>query len=150
MGIDPGLSGGIAFLCPSTRALLAVHPMPTMEAGGKRLVNGAMLRETLLKHMPTSACVEAVGARPGQGVTSMFSFGRGLGTVEGVLAALHVPVFYLGPQTWRGRVKLRGGKGDARGLATRTWPSHAAHFARVMDDGKAEAALIALAGSMGR
>ena len=41
---------------------------------------------------PDSAIIEKVGAMPGQGVSSMFQFGRSVGMVEGVLAALQIPV----------------------------------------------------------
>ena len=41
-----------------------------------------------------------------------------------------------------------GAKDGARSQALRRWPGHAATFARVKDDGRAEAALIAIAGLM--
>jgi hypothetical protein len=40
----------------------------------------------------------------------------------------------------------RGAKDTARSEAIRRWPTKAALFARVKDDGKVEAALIAVAG----
>ena len=150
MGIDPGLSGGIALLGTDSERLFRVWRMPTMEVGGKRHVNGALLADLVRENLPHRVFVEAVGARPGQGVTSMFSFGRGLGVVEGVMAALQVPIAFLSPAAWRGAVKLRGGKDDARGAATRLWPDHARHFSLAKDDGVAEAALIALAGARSR
>src|SRR5271154_446152 len=50
--------------------------------------------------------------------------------------------------TWRREIGLPPGasKEMARGAAIRRWPSQADKFARVKDDGRAEAALIAIAG----
>ena len=47
------------------------------------------------------ALVEKVGAMPGQGVSSMFKFGRQAGMLEGVLAALQIPYQLITPQAWR-------------------------------------------------
>jgi hypothetical protein len=38
---------------------------------------------------------------------------------------------------------LHSDKGESRALAMRLWPDHGDRFARVKDDGRAEAALIA-------
>jgi hypothetical protein len=43
-------------------------------------------------------------------------------------------------------VEARASKDAARSEAIRRWPNHAGLFARVKDDGRAEAALIAVAG----
>jgi crossover junction endodeoxyribonuclease RuvC len=52
--------------------------------------------------------------------------------------------------TWRRAVGLPASatKEQSRGEAIRRFPGHAAMFARVKDDGRAEAALIAIAGLM--
>lgn len=150
LSIDPGLSGAIAALTDDGD-LIAVVDMPTVEIerGGrmKRQVSGAglaMLITSMTRHEATTAIVEAVGAMPGQGVTSVFSFGRSFGVVEGVLAGLQIPTVYAQPATWPRALKLGKGKGERRDLAMRTWPGKAEWFARVMDDGRADAALIGL------
>ena len=67
--------------------------------------------------------------------------------IEGVLGALGVPVKFITPASWKRALGLSGASKDAaRGEAIRRWPEHAAKFARKMDDGRAEAALIAAAG----
>ena len=54
------------------------------------------------------------------------------------------------PPSWKRLVGIApgkdGAKDAARSEAIRRWPAQAGLFARVKDDGRAEAALIALAG----
>ena len=97
LGIDPGLDGALVLLAKDGEAISLVRDMPTTTGGqGKRAVNGPLLADAIREAITASedagerleAVVEAVGARPGQGVTSMFSFGLGYGTLLGVLAAL--------------------------------------------------------------
>jgi crossover junction endodeoxyribonuclease RuvC len=81
-----------------------------------------------------------------------FAFGRSKGVIEGVMAALGVPVGFLTPSAWKRLVGIapgkEGAKGAARSEAIRRWPAQAGLFAHVKDDGRAEAALIAIAGIM--
>lgn len=90
------------------------------------------------------AVVERVASRPGQGVASTFSFGRALGAVEGVLAALGIDVTFALPAAWKRSSGLPTGasKAASRDLARSLWPDLADQFRRVKDDGRAEAALI--------
>jgi crossover junction endodeoxyribonuclease RuvC len=64
--------------------------------------------------------------------------------------ALCLPGTFLTPPTWKRCVGIPpgkdGAKDAARSEAIRRWPDQAALFARVKDDGRAEAALIAVAG----
>ena len=87
--------------------------------------------------------LERVGAMPGQGVTSVFSFGRSVGVVEGVLAAEHIPVSIVTPQAWQKAAGVRGGKDGARQRACELFPNYAGLFARKRDDGRADAACMA-------
>jgi crossover junction endodeoxyribonuclease RuvC len=152
LGVDIGASGAIALV---TRAgdLFAVEDMPTLRDGpaGRRNVNAALVSEIISKSHATEAFVEYVGARPGEGAVGAFSFGRSRGVIEGVMAALGVPVTFLTPPSWKRAVGIapgkNGGKDAARSEAIRRWPDKAALFARVKDDGRAEAALIAVAGT---
>lgn len=157
LGIDPGLDGALALLIDNR---VHVWDMPTMKVKRgtkfKREVSPVMLAHTLreIDLMAESAgvandlraYVERVGAMPGQGVTSMFSFGRSLGLIEGVLAGLTIPFELIPPGTWRRGMSVREGKDGSRLRASELWPSQAGLFARVKDDGRAEAALIAAFG----
>ena len=93
------------------------------------------------------AVLEQVSAMPGQSAPATFRFGQGYGAIEMALAAHQIPVKYVTPSVWKKHFKLSKDKGASRGLATRHFPQHADAFARVKDDGRAEAALIALYGA---
>jgi crossover junction endodeoxyribonuclease RuvC len=86
---------------------------------------------------------ERVGAMAGQGVTSVFSFGRSFGMIEGILAAFKLPVTYVAPATWVKAVGRGQGKDASRARAMEIFPNNQTDFKRVKDDGRADAALIA-------
>jgi len=153
LGVDIGASGALALL-DDNGDVVAVADMPTLDDGpkGRRSVNGPLLASLIARWEPSKAFIEYVGARPGEGAVGAFAFGRARGVVEGVLAAAAVPVAFLTPPTWKREVGIAAGKvgtkDAARSEAVRRWPAKAALFARVKDDGRAEAALIAIAGLM--
>lgn len=154
-GVDPGLSGAIAVVRVPGPVLLDVQSMPTLsEKVGKherRRVSGDALRSMFVHwaSFPGTKLVtiERVSAMPKQGVVSMFSFGRALGVVEGVVAALALPREWVGPKEWQKAVKLSKPE-NTRALATERFPNFAQAFARKADEGKADAALIALYASL--
>lgn len=158
MGIDPGLDGALVLLAGDGERIHLLADMPTTTGGqGKRAVDGALLADLVKEAMTASqaegerleAVVEKVGARPGQGVTSMFSFGLGYGTLLGVLATLGVRVRLVTPASWKRQAKLLGQEKDAsRQLALRLWPERSTDFARKADSGRADAALIAYFGRL--
>jgi crossover junction endodeoxyribonuclease RuvC len=82
---------------------------------------------------------------PKQGVTSVFTFGVAFGVVRGVLAALHIPVTYITPQSWQRTMKVPQGKDGSRQRATQLLPRYGDRFVRVRDNGRSDATLIALA-----
>lgn len=150
IGIDPGLSGAVAIL--DTRAnYFTVHDMPVFElkrnGKAKREVNGPELARLVSEAGADIAVVEAVGAMPGQGVSSVFAFGKGFGIALGVLAG-RIRTEMVPPATWKKAMGLSGlGKDASRAIVTKLYPSEAKQFARVKDDGRAEAVLIALYGA---
>ena len=99
IGIDPGLSGGIAVL--ENNKVLNIFDMPVMSEGkkNKRQLNSAQLvsliKENIKLNEEIAVVVEQVNAMPGQGVTSMFNFGQTFGAIKGVCAALELPIFLL-------------------------------------------------------
>lgn len=120
LGLDPGLSGAYALIDTTNQNALA-EPFPL---AGKALDLTELSRE-LRALEPDLAIIESVHAMPGQGVSSMFTFGRGLGQVEGVLAALGIRREYVTPQAWK-KVILAGTAKDkdaAIQYATRAFPS---------------------------
>jgi len=63
--------------------------------------------------------------------------------VEGVALGAGIPVRWVSASKWKRALGLSADKGASRRRATELWPAQSAMFARVKDDGRAEAALIA-------
>jgi crossover junction endodeoxyribonuclease RuvC len=149
IGVDIGATGALA-LVDESGELIDVSDMPILRDGpsNRPAVNGPLLAELVGRWRADRAFVEYVGARPG--AIGAFAFGRSRGVIEGVLAALAVPASHIAPAAWKRAVGIaagrEGAKDAARSEAIRRWPAKAALFARVKDDGRAEAALIAIAG----
>lgn len=150
IGIDPGLSGAIAIISPEN---LKIFDMPTMtvERNGKskRQVSASELAEMLYLYSGRDChvYVEKVSAMAGQGVTSVFSFGRSFGMIEGILAAFKLPVTFVPPATWVKAVGRGQGKDASRARAMELFPENQADFKLKKFDGRADAALIAYWGS---
>lgn len=143
VGIDPGSSGALAVL-DHQGDLIAYCDMPTLKTGKRTRVNGAALAQFLasLTDQPLTAYLESAGARPGQGTASMFSFGHSAGVVEGVIAALGIPLSVVTPQTWKRHYGLAGkSKELSRTRAVQLYPR--APLGRKKDHALAEAILIA-------
>jgi crossover junction endodeoxyribonuclease RuvC len=141
VGVDPGMSGAIA-LIDSYGALIDAYDMPVV--GGLVSAHGIVELEGWDENSFGMVVIEDVHSMPKQGVASSFGFGRSKGVVEGVFAALGMPIAYVSPQKWKKALGLSSDKGVCRRRAIELWPAKGAKlFARVKDDGRAEAALIA-------
>lgn len=149
LGIDPGLSGALAFYDPVVNEM-QVFDMPThnLTVNGKKKRKLDLTRLTAivddLSHITKMACVEEVGAMPGQGVTSMFSFGFSAGCAQMVVAANYISMTLVRPAIWKKAMGVKADKDSARLMASRLLPMHAHHWPLVKHDGRAEAALLAL------
>lgn len=142
LGIDPGLNGAIAWVSDDGH-LIGVADMPTVEVAGKKKVSPQMLVAMLEDYDDVKmVAIEEVGAMPGQGVTSMFSFGYSAGILAGVCAGLRMPMSFYRPSVWKRAAGVPADKGGGRQMAQRFWPG-CRDFDRVKDDGRAEAALLA-------
>ena len=96
-------------------------------------VSAALLADIVVNMKAATAYVEFVSARPGEGAVGAFAFGG-------------VPLSFLTPAHWKRLVVIapgkEGAKDAARSEAIRRWAAHATLFARVRDDGRAEAGLM--------
>lgn len=150
LGVDPGINGAIAMIESDSMRLLELHDMPTMELqvgrSHRKKVHAQVLAQIIKMWEPDKVLIEQVNAMPGQGVASMFSFGRAAGIVEGVCAGMELPVTFITPQEWKRRMRVTGGKDGSRQRAAELYPQHSIQFARIKDDGRAEAVLIASCG----
>jgi crossover junction endodeoxyribonuclease RuvC len=143
LGVDPGLSGAIAFFFPVAPDRVAAENMPAVACE----VDCATLAARILQMGPALAVVERVSAMPGQGVSSTFKFGASYGAVRGVLAALQIRTHLVAPAVWKKHFRLDSDKEKARALALRLFAASPEHFSRKKDHNSAEAALLALYGA---
>lgn len=146
IGIDPGFTGAIAFYWPQGNRI-EVHDMPVYSnAKGKTELNLYELHDILTPEgdEPHLAMIEAVHAMRGQGVTSMFRFGQSYGATQMAVAAHKIPMQFVTPAKWKAYLGLSRDKGVSRSLASQRFPEQADLFKRVKDDGRAEAALLAV------
>ncbi len=95
VGIDPGVNGGIAII--KKDEVIAIK-MPTFEKDYD--INSIV--SLLLDHMPiTKVGIEKVHANPKMARSACFNFGKGLGVLEGLVAALRIPYKLIPPKTWQ-------------------------------------------------
>ncbi len=146
-GIDPGFTGAIAFLDPGSRQL-RVEDMPTApDAKGRIELDLHRLGEILTPPVGEKRLVsllEFVAARPGQGAPATFRFGQGYGAIQMALVGHGWERYRATPSQWKKHFKLSADKGVSRALAAARFPGQAHLFARVKDDGRAEASLLTL------
>ena len=148
IGIDPGLSGGIAIL--DDLKIYDIFDMPIMSEGkkNKNQLNSAQLVNIINKHVlkkeNTFVIVEQVNAMPGQGVTSMFNFGQTFGAIKGVCAALNLPIFFVRPSKWKKYFELiNSSKDSSRTKVIEMYPSLSNKLSKKKDVNKSDAILIA-------
>ena len=154
IGIDPGLTGAIAFF-DTSGGTLTLSDMPVVSVKRNNKLKNEVSAAGLVDVIKTQVIgltthkvfIERVNAMPGQGVTSVFSFGRSLGIVEGVVASFGIATTIVPPMTWQKAINVRGGKDGSRARAMELFPAYANLFARKKDDGRADAALIAWYGA---
>lgn len=137
IGIDPGATGCAALVHDGGHDLFDWPGDPALVV--------PRLADWLARFDVRLAALEKVGAMPGQGVVSMFSFGQNVGVWHGILAALSIPYVCPRPQDWqRGLVDRKAAKDTkAASLATarRLFPD--ADLGRKKDHGRADALLLA-------
>lgn len=93
LGIDPGVSGGLALI--EDRELVMADKMPTSE------VELCKWMETVQICYKPQAVIEVVHAMPRQGVKSMFTFGRAYGAVRLATLCKGIPLDECRPREWQ-------------------------------------------------
>ncbi len=144
IGVDPGLSGAIAFMEGEDCTQVWDMPISRKLRGKGNEVNAFLLADILREAEGGTAYVEAVSAMPGQGVSSMFSLGRSAGVIAGILAALNIRTEYVSPQAWKKHQGLiKKDKDASRTLAIQRWPEMREELKLKKHHGRADAMLIA-------
>jgi len=124
IGIDPGKSGCLVALDYDAQYITHLQ-VPIWSATG--MVKGAEIVKWIIdlsrSHQISAAFIEKVGARTGQGVVSMFNFGRATGVVIGAVAAIGLEPLEITPQCWKKEAGLIGEIKDfSRIKALETYP----------------------------
>jgi crossover junction endodeoxyribonuclease RuvC len=120
LGIDPGQSGGLAWISTNTdEALGNVHAvkMPETERD-----TWEWLCEFGAENF---AVIEKVHSMPKQGVASVFKFGRSYGFLRGCLIASGIPFEEVTPQAWQKEMGCltRGDKNVSKAKAQQLFPT---------------------------
>lgn len=146
-GIDPGKSGALAILYPGS---VVFADVPRIKLRGKDKPAWSEWHTEWSMALEFGCVdlivIEDVSARPGQGVTSMFTFGRALGFAHSIAAGVRPRprIEFVTPAVWKGKLGLlNSGKGASREKCRTLYPSTTSHLSREKDDGRAEAALLA-------
>lgn len=140
IGIDPGKSGAFAVIDGPNREAFAWGDTE-FAAFMAQYSDAARARRAYIV-----AAVEKVGAMPGQGVTSMFNFGKSAGFIEGVLTAVGIPFQLVTPRKWKTDFGLDSDKAKSIAVCKQLFPGVnllATPRCFRESDGMAEALLIA-------
>ncbi len=158
VGVDPGLKGAIAF---EYHDGMIVQPLPINKVQvGKKIRSEidvvdahASITAALKSGYEMIAYIEKVHAMPGQGVTSMFNFGKGYGEIRTTLKLVMNKVVDVEPRTWQKALFGAGkhSKEDSIALAKELYPNvdlKRSPRCTSDSDGLAEAILLAHYGTL--
>lgn len=136
IGIDPGKSGGIAYIDTKNNLCVTKRYSET----------DLLIACDMAKNKDVICCLEKVGAMPGQGVVSMFNFGQNFGYIKGVLAANSISYQEITPQKWKREFGLTSDKSKSVEVCQKLFPDInllATPKCKKPHDGMAEALLMA-------
>ena len=146
VGIDPGLTGAVAFL--RNGEYYSLFDIPTTLKGSgsvKQEVEPGGLKRMFLERLEgredVAIALERVSAMPGQGSSSVFSFGDTYGCCRSVASLTGYSLHLVTPTTWKKHFGLGRDKEESRALASRLFPGAELHLKKHAD--RAEALLMA-------
>jgi crossover junction endodeoxyribonuclease RuvC len=146
IGIDPGLTGAVAFLS-AEGTLLAVHDTPVLtlkvQRGTKQVYDVPGMVNILRPYTnrQVHVLIEESQPMPGQGTRSMFTVGLGYGLWIAMLATLQLPYTSVRPALWKRALTLSKDKEASRLRAMQLYPG--ADLRLKKHHGRAEALLLA-------
>ena len=118
IGIDPGLSGGIAIL-EDDKVRLEKMPVLVDSKTGRRHVCVVKLKEILSASLPAFVVLEKAQPMPRDGSMGSFRYGECFGTISAVVEMLGMECLQVHPATWKTAMQLKGAtKDDSRAMAT--------------------------------
>jgi len=155
MGVDPGMTGAIAFYDFTTKKLRAVYDTPLIanpnypaKSKIKNILNAGKLAEIIAGYAQHTALVviEEVSAMPNDGPVQAFRFGFVTGVVRGIVVAHNIPVLKIRPAVWKSLLGLKSDKNLSLDLARKEFKNND-FFTLKKHNGRAEAALLAKLGA---
>lgn len=146
-GIDPGLTGALAVIdTEDFRLHLWDTPTVSVKTGSqtrKRPEPEAFTKA--LGHFPLDYCtIENVHSTPNDGHVGAFTFGKVTGIAIGICHGLDIPLASISPAKWKMQMLVPAHKEASKARASELFPNCAPMWARAMDHGRAEAAVLAL------
>lgn len=135
LGIDPGKSGGIALL-DEDGPTVTTWPMPDTTWALHELIAGLPIIRI--------AAVEKPFVIQAQGVSNALTMGINYGILIGALSWRDIPFREVRPADWKPAMGVPKDKTTAREIASRMFPDAAGQWRLAKEDGRAEAALIAV------
>lgn len=163
VGIDPGITGAVAvYDAARLRAVVYDMPVKILRTRSGRTKRGNARKPSLeVDHVglfqlcriialqePAAVVLEDVWGMPGQGA-SQFSLGDSVGTIRACLHAAGLEYVRVAPARWTSALGIRGvksqraDKSPSLALAAQLFPSQADRYRRKIDNGRADASLIA-------
>lgn len=150
IGIDPGLTGAIAFLSHNRPPDVVDLPTVPIEGGGtvRRRLHAPALRSLIRERCPATEPVLVViedlsaGGRDSSAQTVGSQY-RTRGCIEATLELLGLKPHVVHARTWKKFYALDSDKGRALRLARELYPSLEGALRRACDHNRAEAVLLA-------
>ena len=137
LGIDPGKQGALA-VYDTVDNSVTTHDMPDTIDGRRELLSGIGRVDI--------AWVERPFYPRMIGVKNAAKIAEGFGILLACLSYAGIPTRLVDPSVWKKHLRLGSDKAASRQLASMTWPDCADQWRLAKQDGRAEAALIALYG----
>jgi len=122
IGIDPGKSGGIAWI---TDGKPCVEKVPDTTGDLWGLIQDIVVSAMSGYNVTFKCYIEQVHSSPQMGVVSAFTFGQGFGQLEMALTAAGIPFERVRPQVWQKAMgcMTKGDKNVSKAKAQELFPS---------------------------
>lgn len=147
LGIDPGRKGAYALYDYERKQMIVVDSMPSLSLSTAIDIVKLETHLWFYKEKIKFAVIEDPWGMPNDGPSQAFKFGYACGLVNGLCAGFQIPVYQVFPATWKIMMGLTHDKNLSISKAIKNFPEVKDKFKRKMDDGRAEAALLAYFGS---
>jgi hypothetical protein len=143
IGVDPGISGGIAIITTAGECLLC-EPLPIVRDGSLAWVDGGRMQSMLIDTLQgrgARALIERAQCMPKQSSQSGFNYGVGFGSLLAIFQARHIAIELISSSRWKGAMGLTAKKALSLDKARLLYPS--IELPKAKDEGRAEALLLA-------